>query len=64
MPTERLAMRQVRDVMRMKSAGMPGREIARRVGAAPSNSCSFKIPMICSSAKRLRFMLWFSYGPE
>ena len=29
-------MRHVRDVMRMKSAGMPTREIARRVGAAPS----------------------------
>ena len=29
-------MRHVRDVMRMKLAGMPTREIARRVGAAPS----------------------------
>jgi hypothetical protein len=29
-------MRQVRDVIRLKSAGMPTREIARRVGAAPS----------------------------
>ena len=36
MPTERLAMRHVRDVMRLKSAGMASREIARRVGAAPS----------------------------
>src|SRR5437660_997842 len=36
MPTERLAMRHVRDVIRMNSAGMPTREIARRVGAAPS----------------------------
>ena len=36
MPTERLAMRHVRDVIRLKSAGMPVREIARRVGAAPS----------------------------
>src|SRR5258708_13387886 len=36
MPTERLAMRHVRDVIRLKSAGMPTREIARRVGAAPS----------------------------
>src|SRR5207245_2090892 len=36
MPTERFAMRHVRDVMRLKSAGMPCREIARRVGAAPS----------------------------
>ena len=29
-------MRHVRDVIRMKSAGMPTREIARRIGAAPS----------------------------
>jgi hypothetical protein len=29
-------MRHVRDVMRLKSAGMPTREIARRVGTAPS----------------------------
>ena len=29
-------MRRVRDVIRMKAAGMPSREIARRVGAAPS----------------------------
>ncbi|MEZ0054913.1 transposase [Bradyrhizobium elkanii] len=29
-------MRLVRDVMRLKSAGMPTREIARRVGTAPS----------------------------
>src|SRR5216684_2752835 len=36
MPTERLVMRHVRDVMRLKAAGMPSREIARRVGAAPS----------------------------
>ena len=36
MPTERLAMRHVRDVMRLKSAGMASREIARRVGTAPS----------------------------
>ncbi|KYK49930.1 hypothetical protein A1D31_39390 [Bradyrhizobium liaoningense] len=36
MPTERFAMRHVRDVIRLKSAGMPTREIARRVGTAPS----------------------------
>src|SRR6201996_5908039 len=36
MPRERLAMRHVRDVMRLRSTGMPTREIARRVGTAPS----------------------------
>jgi transposase len=36
MPTERFAMRHVREVMRLKAAGMPSREIARRVGTAPS----------------------------
>src|ERR1700719_3583601 len=36
MPTERLAMRHVRDVIRLKAAGMPPREIARRLGTAPS----------------------------
>src|SRR5215468_6010711 len=36
MPTERFAMRHVRDVIRLKSAGMATREIARRVGTAPS----------------------------
>ena len=36
MPTERLAMRHVREVMRLKSSGMSTREIARRVGRAPS----------------------------
>src|ERR1700741_3173870 len=36
MPTERLAMRHVRAVMRLHSAGVPTREIARRVGSAPS----------------------------
>jgi DNA-binding MarR family transcriptional regulator len=29
-------MRRVRDVIRMKAAGLPSREIARRMGAAPS----------------------------
>ena len=29
-------MRHVRDVIRLKAAGMPSREIARRVGSAPS----------------------------
>jgi hypothetical protein len=36
MPTERFAMRHVRDVIRLKSAGMPTREIARRLGTVPS----------------------------
>ena len=36
MPMERMAMRQVRDCVRLKNAGMSTREIARRVGVAPS----------------------------
>ncbi len=36
MPNERFAMRHVREVLRLKSAGVPIREIARRVGAVPS----------------------------
>src|SRR6202047_4636019 len=36
MPAERIAMRQVRDVLRWKAAGVSGNEIARRVGVAPS----------------------------
>ena len=36
MPMERMAMRQVRDCVRLKTAGMSTREIARRVGVASS----------------------------
>lgn len=36
MPAERAAMRQVRDVVRMKAAGISVREIAVRIGVAPS----------------------------
>src|SRR6188768_1832096 len=36
MPAERIAMRQVRDVLRLKAAGISGNEIAWRVGVAPS----------------------------
>ncbi|WP_311966908.1 MULTISPECIES: helix-turn-helix domain-containing protein [Bradyrhizobium] len=36
MPTERFAMRHVRDVIRLKLVGMTTRGIARRVGTAPS----------------------------
>src|ERR1041384_8341560 len=36
MPAERIALRQVRDVLRLKAAGVPGNEIARRVGVASS----------------------------
>src|SRR4030088_2650970 len=36
MPAERIAMRQVRDVLRLKAAGVSGNEIARRVGVASS----------------------------
>jgi|HubBroStandDraft_6_1064221.scaffolds.fasta_scaffold469407_2 hypothetical protein len=34
MPAERIAMRQVRDVLRLKAAGVSGNEIARRAGVA------------------------------
>ena len=34
MPAERTAMRQVRDVLRLKTAGVAINEIARRVGVA------------------------------
>jgi transposase len=36
MPAERIAMRQVRDVLRLKAAGVSGNEIARRAGVASS----------------------------
>ena len=36
MPAERIAMRQVREVLWLKAAGVSGNEIARRVGVAPS----------------------------
>jgi len=36
MPAERIAMRQVREVLRLSAAGVSGNEIARRVGVAPS----------------------------
>src|SRR5438309_7246489 len=36
MPAERIAMRQVRDVLRLKTAGVAINEIARRVGVASS----------------------------
>ena len=36
MPAERVAMRQVREVIRLRSAGVSSHEIARRIGVAPS----------------------------
>jgi transposase len=36
MPAERVAMRQVREIIRLKSAGISGHQIARRLGVAPS----------------------------
>lgn len=36
MPMRRLAMRHVREVMRLKAAGLSIREIGRRVGTVPS----------------------------
>ena len=34
MPSERIAMRQVRDIMRLKSAGLAVREIGRWIGSS------------------------------
>src|SRR4051794_41109805 len=36
MPAERIAVRHVREVLRLKAAGVSGNEIARRVEVAPS----------------------------
>ena len=36
MPAERIAMRHVRDVLRVKTAGVSGNEIARRLNVASS----------------------------
>src|SRR5262249_7763097 len=36
MPAERIAMRQVREVLRLKTAGVSGNEIARRLNVASS----------------------------
>lgn len=36
MPMERMSMRRVRDCIRLKTAGMATREIARRLGVASS----------------------------
>jgi DNA-binding NarL/FixJ family response regulator len=36
MPAERTTMRQVREVLRLRTAGVGLNEIARRVGVAPS----------------------------
>jgi hypothetical protein len=36
MPAERIAMRHVREVLRLKAAGVSGNENARRVGVASS----------------------------
>ena len=52
MPTERLAMRHVRDVIRLKSAGMPTREIARRVRGEPWPSIPYRE---CQYGRRRRF---------
>jgi len=37
MPAERTPMRQVREVLRLKTAGVSGNQIARRLGVAPSS---------------------------
>jgi hypothetical protein len=40
------------------NAGVADAMLAAQIGDRTPASCSFKIPMICSSEKRLRFMLW------
>src|SRR3954451_16643781 len=45
-------------------AGVADTCLRHRSATETPASCSFKIPMICSSEKRLRFMLWSSSGPE
>ena len=36
MPMERITMRRVRDIIRLKNAGVSTREIGRRAGGAPA----------------------------
>ena len=40
------------------SAGAADAVLAAQIGDRTPASCSFNIPMICSSEKRFRFMLW------
>ena len=46
MPTERLAMHHVRDVIRLNSAGAPIREVARRIGSCAFNPCAAADPPV------------------
>jgi hypothetical protein len=48
MPAERTTMRQVREVLRLKFVGgVPTREIARRIGIAPSTLRDAGSPTSC-----------------
>ncbi|MGA9473547.1 MAG: hypothetical protein WBV36_13865 [Terriglobales bacterium] len=77
MLSERLAMRHVRDVIRLKWAGLAAREIARRVGAAPSTvRATFKraeaaglgwplpeeLPALTAAISRPRWRLEFQWN--
>jgi hypothetical protein len=44
-----------------EDAGVAGAVFTAQIDDRNAASCSFKIPIICSSEKRLRFMLWSSF---
>ena len=53
MPSERIAMRQVRDIVRLKSAGVALREIARRIGVVKEGKWEPCSAILASNRKRL-----------
>jgi hypothetical protein len=65
-PLQPLGLRDVRSAefgFPLVNAGVTPCLRHRSATATPA-SCSFKIPMICSSVKRLRLMLWSLSWPE
>jgi len=58
MPTERIAMRRVREMLRLRlDAGLAAREVARRTGVAPSTLREmfqrFRRSGLCSATRRM-----------